>query len=297
LEYQIIDHQRGSRLWMLTAAFALAVIGFGRWRGLTALAGLAVTFAVLLLFVIPAILDGKPPLLTAIVGSAAIMLVVLYLTHGVTVPTSMALLGTLAALTLTGILSAVTTATLKLTGIASEEAAFLSASFQNVDMRGLLLAGILIGALGVLDDVAVTQAYTVNELARANPDLGFAGLYRAASRVGRAHIASVINTIVLAYVGASLPLLLLLAAADRPIGELLSGELLAQEIVRSGVGTMGLITAVPITTAAAALAAQRAAKSARPPRQRRRRPDLLETAWGLDDTAETAGRTQDGTRW
>jgi hypothetical protein len=154
--YQIIDHQRGTQLWLLVAAFALAVIAFGRWRGLFALVGLAITFGVLLLFVVPAILDGQPPLLVAIVGSAAIMLVVLYLTHGFSVPTSMAVLGTLISLTLTGVLAGVATAATKLTGVASEDSSFLTIAFRDVNMQGLLLAGILIGSLGVLDDITVT---------------------------------------------------------------------------------------------------------------------------------------------
>jgi uncharacterized membrane protein len=255
--YQIIDHQRGLQLWALALAFAAAVIAFGRWRGLSALAGLAVSFAVLLLFVVPAILDGRPPLLVAIVGSAAIMLTVLYLTHGFTVTTSVAVLGTLASLTLTGILAAVATGAAHLTGVSGEDTTYLNITFQHVNMRGLLLAGILIGSLGVLDDVAVTQAATVAELAQASPALTARQLYRAAGRVGRAHIASVINTIILAYAGASLPLLLLLTAGNRPLDEVLTSPNLAEEIVRSAVGTIGLIAAVPITTALAAVAATR----------------------------------------
>ncbi len=283
--YQIVDHDRGRALWVLAAAFALAVIAFGRWRGLAALGGLAVTFAVLLLFVVPAILQGASPLLVAIVGAAAIMLVVLYLTHGLTVTTSMAVLGTLVSLVLTGLLSAAATSVTRLTGVSSEESSYLTLSFPEVSMHGLLLAGILIGSLGVLDDVTVTQAYTVRELAHANPGLGFAELYRRAARVGRAHIASVINTIILAYAGASLPLLLLIAAGSRPLGEVLTNQLIAGEIVRSIVGTIGLIAAVPITTALAALAV----RGATPTRVRRpRRPDRLELAWGVDD--ETAPR-------
>jgi len=263
--YQIIDHQRGRPLWILAAAFALAVIAYGRIRGLTALAGLALTFAVLLLFIVPSILDGRPPLLVAIVGSAAIMFTVLYLTHGVNPPTTVALLGTLASLTLTGLLAAAATSITKLTGIADEQASLLSIAHGQVNMHGLLLAGILIGALGVLDDVTVTQATTVSELAQANPELGFAGLYQAATRVGRAHIASVTNTIVLAYAGASLPLLLLISASDRAVGDVLTNQLVAQEIVRSVVGTIGLIAAVPITTGLAALAASRGRLGVRPP--------------------------------
>jgi uncharacterized membrane protein len=255
--YQIIDHQRGKPLLALGIAFAFAIIAFGRWRGLTALAGLAVTFAILLLFMVPAILAGKSPLLVAIVGSAAIMLSVLYLTHGFSLQTSVAVLGTLASLTVTGVLSALSTSVVKLNGVAGEDSTYLNIAYQNVNMQGLLLAGILIGSLGVLDDVAVTQAATVGELARANSTLTYAQLYGAATRIGRAHIASVVNTIVLAYAGASLPLLILLSADDQPIGELLTTQFLAQEIVRSVVGTIGLIAAVPITTALAALVARR----------------------------------------
>jgi uncharacterized membrane protein len=219
---------------------------------------------VLLLFIVPSILDGHSPLLVAIAGSAAIMLSVLYLTHGFTVPTSVAVLGTLTSLTLTGGLSALATAALHLTGVASEEDNFLAIANQDVNMRGLLLAGILIGSLGVLDDVAVTQAVTVEELALANPTLSTVGLYRAAARVGRAHITSVINTIILAYAGASLPLLLLIAAGNQPLGEILTTQLMAQEIARSIVGTLGLIAAVPITTALAAFAASHAVTSGGP---------------------------------
>src|SRR5439155_24336911 len=137
------------------------------------LAGLAVTFAVLLLFIVPAILAGEPPLLVAIAGAAAIMLAVLYLTHGINLTTSVAVLGTLASLTLTGLLAAAATAATTLSGVSDEDSNYLSIVHANVDMRGLLLAGILIGALGVLDDVTVTQATTVDELAKANPSLSF----------------------------------------------------------------------------------------------------------------------------
>ncbi|HEY0699210.1 MAG TPA: YibE/F family protein [Micromonospora sp.] len=256
--YSIVDHQRSTELWMLGAAFALAVIAFGRWRGLTALAGLGVTFAVLLLFVVPAILEGRSPLLVAVVGSAAIMLTVLYLTHGPNLTTTVAVAGTLVSLAITGALSALATAGTHLTGIADETSSYLNITHSQVNMHGLLLAGIVIGSLGVLDDVTVTQSATVAELARANPGYGFRQLYAAATRIGRAHIASVINTIVLAYAGASLPLMLLFTESATPLGDLLTNQLIAQELVRSAVGTLGLIAAVPVTTAlAAALASRR----------------------------------------
>jgi hypothetical protein len=201
------------------------------------------------------------------VGSAAIMLTVLYLTHGFSPSTSVALLGTLASLTLTGLLSYGALGFARLNGVTDDSALTLGMSLP-IDTQGLLLASIIIGALGVLDDVTVTQAVTVGELARANSSYGFARLYRAAGRIGRAHIASVINTIILAYAGASLPLLLLFSIGEQPLGEVLATPVIAQEIVRSVVGTLGLIAAVPITTALAALTASRHADT--PPRRSRR---------------------------
>jgi uncharacterized membrane protein len=253
----VIDHQRGVELGLLAVAFALAVTAFGRWRGVAALAGLAVTFAVLVFFVVPAILVGEPPVLVAIVGSAVIMLTVLYLTHGISLATSVAVLGTLASLTLTGLLSFVAVSALHLTGITDDLSTALGLE-HGVDMEGLLLAGIVIGSLGVLDDVTVTQSATVTELARANPTYRFAQLYRAASRVGRSHIASVINTIILAYAGASLPLLILIIANSSSFGGVVTDQVIAQEIVRSAVATLGLVAAVPITTALAAVTSTRA---------------------------------------
>lgn len=256
--FAIIDHQRGLQLWALGAAFALSLIAFGRWRGVTALLGLAFTFGVVLTFMIPSILDGKPPLLVAIVGCAAIVMTVLYLTHGTGRTTTVAIAGTLSSLVLTGLLSYAAVAATRLTG-ASDETSFLLGQLHGVDLRGLLLAGILVGSLGVLDDVTVTQAVTVQELADANPRYTGRQLYAAAARVGRAHISSVINTIVLAYAGASLPLLVLIVALEDPIGQVLSDQLVATELVRSAVGTIGLITAVPITTGLAAVIIRRGA--------------------------------------
>ena len=250
--YSIVDHQRASELWILVAAFVLALVAFGRWRGVTALAGLAATFALLLFFVVPAILAGEPPLLVAIVGSAAITLTVLYLTHGFALSTTVAVLGTLVSLALTGLLSAAAVSALHLTGITDDISTSLGVT-STVNMEGLLLAGIVIGSLGVLDDVTVTQAATVTELARANPAFRFAQLYRAGSRVGRSHIASVVNTIILAYAGSSLPLLILILANNDSLGEVVTDQIIAQEIVRSVVATLGLIAAVPVTTGLAAL--------------------------------------------
>jgi uncharacterized membrane protein len=256
--YAIVDHQRSSQLWVLAIAFVLAVVAFGRWRGVTALAGLAVTFFLLLYFVVPAILAGDPPLLVAIVGSSAIMLTVLYLTHGFAWSTTVAVLGTLASLTLTGVLGLVSVSAMHLTGFADDASTFVGEVHQ-VNLQGLLLAGIVIGSLGVLDDVTVTQSATVTELARANPTYRFRELYRAGTRVGRSHVASVINTIILAYAGSSLPLMILIIAGDQSLGDVVTDQIIAQELVRSAVATIGLVAAVPITTALGAATARRVA--------------------------------------
>lgn len=263
--YAVVDHDRWGWLLALVALFVAAVIGFARWRGAASLAGLAVSFAVLLAFILPAIQRGESPLPVAIVGSAAIMFVVIYLTHGVSVGTSMAVLGTLAALVLTGLLGLVSTNLLHLTGAGTDEAAILTNVLSGVDLRGLLLAGIIIGTLGVLDDVAITQLSIVGELSLADPSLTARQLYRSAIRVGRSHVASVVNTIILAYAGASLPLMLLLVTAGTGTRDVLSTQAIAAEIVRGVVGTLGLIAAVPITTALAAWAVDRSHRHAAHP--------------------------------
>lgn len=267
--YSIVDHQRGNQLWLLGAAFVLILLLFGRWRGLSALAGLTVTFVLLLFFAVPAILAGESPLLVAIVVSAAITLVVLYLTHGLSLTTTVAVLGTLAALVLTGLLAMLSVAMLELTGVTDDIETAVVVT-HGIDMRGLLIASIVIGSVGVLDDVTVTQSATVSELAHANPSYRFGDLYRAASRVGRSHIASVVNTIVLAYAGSSLPLLVLIVANNDSMSDVVTTQLIAQELVRSGVATIGLIAAVPMTTALAAAVIHRTGTGPRPGKRARR---------------------------
>jgi len=251
-DYAVVDYDRSRPLLILIALFAAVVIGFARWRGFTSLIGLAVSFAVLLLFVLPAIQQGEPPLAVAVVGSAAIMFAVIYLTHGISVSTSVAVLGTLASLALTGLLGLLVTNAMRLTGAGTDETAILSNLLVGVDLRGLLLAGIIIGTLGVLDDVTITQTSIVNELTLADPTLPARRLYTSALRVGRAHAAAVVNTIILAYAGASLPLMLLFVAGGARPMDVITTQAIAAEIVRGIIGTLGLIAAVPITTALAA---------------------------------------------
>jgi uncharacterized membrane protein len=259
VQYFFLDYQRGLPLVALAVVFAAMTVLLSRWRGLAALGGLAISLVVLVRFVIPAILEGSNPLLVATVGSAAIMLTTLYLAHGVNARTTTAILGTLASLVLTGALAVLFVDAVHLTGVSSEEATFLQLSAQQINLEGLLLGGIMIGALGVLDDVTVTQASAVWELRAANTGFGFGSLYRSALRVGRAHIASTVNTLVLAYAGASLPLLILFTVANRALGDALTGEVIAVEIVRTLVGSIGLIASVPLTTGLAAFVATRGA--------------------------------------
>jgi uncharacterized membrane protein len=251
------DFQRRGPLMALAVFFAVAVVILARWRGLFALAGLAVSFAVLVRFILPAILLGKNPVAVAVVGSAAIMFVALYLAHGINARTTTAVLGTVGALFLTGVLAWIFVAGTHLTGLASEESGLLAASLSGVSLKGLLLGGIVIGSLGVLDDVTVTQASAVWELHLANPAYGFSRLYAAGLRIGRDHIASTVNTLVMAYAGASLPLLVLFTLSSRRLSDVLTSEIVAQELVRTLVGSIGLISAVPITTALAAFVADR----------------------------------------
>ena len=252
-QYAFADVERSSSLLLLFAIFAVAVIALGRWTGLRALIGLGLSLVVVAGFVLPALISGRSALLVALVGSAAVMLVGLYLAHGVTVQTSIAVLGTLASLALTVGLAEIFVQATALTGLGSDETGLISATVGGIDLRGLLLAGIVIGSLGVLDDVTVTQSSAVWELHVANPSASVGELYRAGIRIGRDHIASTVNTLVLAYVGASLPLLVVYSLAGSAVGDVLTSEVVAQEVVRTLVGSIGLVAAVPVTTALAAL--------------------------------------------
>ncbi|MEU5097811.1 YibE/F family protein [Streptomyces sp. NPDC020996] len=253
LQYAVTDVDRGFPMALLAGVFALAVVVVGRMRGVMALIALAVSFLVLTLFILPAILEGSNPLVVAVVGSSAIMLIALYMCHGLSARTSVAVLGTLLSLLLIGVLGSVFIGWAALTGNTDDNTGLIHGLYPSIDMSGLLLAGVIIGSLGVLDDVTVTQTSAVWELHEANPSMGWRGLYRAGIRIGRDHIASVVNTLVLAYAGAALPLLLLFSIAQSSVGTVANSELVAEEIVRTLVGSIGLVASVPVTTALAAL--------------------------------------------
>jgi uncharacterized membrane protein len=246
------DFERSTPMLLLVIVFVTSIVVLGRWRGVGALAGLAMSFVVIIVFALPALLEGTNAVAVAIVTAGAIAFIALFLAHGRGLATATALLSTFASLAITAALAAVFLAMSNFTGFGDENVGFLDALGSQIDPRGLLLAGIVIGSLGVLDDVTVTQVSAVWELKRASPDVTFGELYGRALRIGRDHISSTVNTLFLAYAGASLPLLLLFSEANESLGSVATREIVAVEIVRALVGSVGLVASVPISTALAA---------------------------------------------
>jgi uncharacterized membrane protein len=253
--YAFYDFERTWPLIALGAAFAVVIVAVARWRGLRALVGIVVAFAVLVVFLLPALRDGAAAIPVALVASAAILYAVIYLAHGVSLRTSAALLGTLTALLLAAVLSWGAIELAHLTGLSEEQNNEVAAYMGQVSITGLLLAGFIIGSLGVLNDVTVTQASTVFELAELGDGSSRRAIFLGAMRVGRDHIASTVYTLVLAYAGSALPLLLLFSVANRSLGDVLRSESVAIEIARSAVGGIALALSVPLTTGIAAVLA------------------------------------------
>jgi uncharacterized membrane protein len=247
--YAFVDFTRDTPLAALAITFAVLVVAVAGIRGLASLIGLAISFAVLIKFMIPALLSGEPPLAVALVGCSAIMFVLLYLAHGISIRTTTALIGTLFGLGASAALGTWAVGATHLTGVGSEEDLTLTAVAGQVSLSGLLLAGLVVASLGILNDVTVTQASAVWELRAMSPDAPAGRLFAGAMRIGRDHIASSVYTIVFAYAGAALPVLLLINLSNRPLSTILTGEALSQEIVRTLVGSIGLVLAVPLTTA------------------------------------------------
>ena len=251
--YALVDVDRTVPLLLLSALFAGAVVLLAGWKGVSALVGLAASMAVLAFFVLPSLLSGNSPVWVAVVGASAIAILSMGLAHGFNTRTGVALIGTMVALFITAGLGWIFTELMNFTGVGSDDAAYLEAVSGGVlDLRGLLLAGLVIGALGVLDDVTITQVSSVWEVDAASERSTVGSLLAAGMRVGKDHVAAVVNTLVLAYVGAALPLFLLITLSDAPLMQSLNNEAIASEIVRSMVGSLGIIAAVPITTLLAA---------------------------------------------
>lgn len=256
--YAIVDFYRVPWLFVLGLAFAVAVVSVGGFRGVRSILGLVITFGVVLSVLVPGVLSGGNPVFVSLAACGIVVFATLYLVHGFNWKTTAAVSGTLLALGITGVLAVVAMELTRLTGLGTDEAAFLQvATGGGVDLRGLILGGIIVGALGVIDDVTVGQASTVFELHRANPALPPSELFRRSMNVGRDHIASTVNTLVLAYAGASLPLLLLFSMGGNRWDMVISQEMVALEIVRTLVGSLGIVAAVPLTSLLAAVLAFR----------------------------------------
>jgi uncharacterized membrane protein len=249
--YSLYDVQRGLPLVAMAVLFALVTIAVARRRGLFALLGLGFAAVVVVEFILPALVQGQSPLWVGLTGSAAIMFVVLYLAHGFSLRTSTALLGTFAGLALTALIGALAVGATHLTGITSDDNSLLAQMAGQIDPRGLLTCGIILAGLGVLNDVTITQASAVWELREAAPGMAPRRLYRTAMRIGRDHIASTIYTIVFAYAGVALPVLLIIDLYGQPLGAVLTSPDIAEELVRTMASAIALVLAVPLTTALA----------------------------------------------
>lgn len=253
-QYIITDVYRIPTLVFLFAGFILLVLVVAQLRGLFSLAGMVVSGAILFGFILPQILAGADPVMISLVGAVGIAAATVYLSHGIHLKSHLAfgsLVLTLSAVTL---LSSISVRIAQLVGLGSEEAFFLQyGPTANINLQGLLLGGIIMGALGVLDDIVVSQVSVVEQLKLANKKLGFEDLYKRSLEVGKDHVASLVNTLVLAYAGANLPLFLLFYLnQDVPLWVTLNNQLIAEEIVRTLVGSIGLVLAVPFATLVAA---------------------------------------------
>jgi len=259
--YAWVDFSRAQPLTFLAVAFAVLVVAVGRLRGVAAIAGLGLGYVTIIYFMLPALREGENAVGVALSGSVVIMAVILYLAHGFAAKTTAALLGTIGGLLITATLAAWTASAAHLNGLTGEDTYLLSALTGGGDLSGIILCGIIIAGLGVLNDVTITQASAVWEVHGHAPSLGFRQLFASGMRVGRDHLASTVYTIAFAYAGAALPTLLLIDLYNRSLGQVLTSGEIAEEIARTMVGSIGLILAIPLTTAIAAVVVARS----RPP--------------------------------
>ena len=257
--FHVTDYVRTGPLLWLTFLFIAATLLLSGWQGLRSLLGMSVSLAVILIFIVPQILAGRNPMVVAILGSVVMMGISLYLVYGWKSKTHVAVLGLLLSLILTGLLAVWSVNWTRLSGFGAEEAGFLQVAGVQLDTRGLLLAGIIIGTLGALDDITIGQSSTIFELSKANPRLTWQALFKHGMSVGRDHIAAMVNTLLLAYVGAALPLVLMFSVFTESLGVTLNREIIAEEIVRTLVGSLGLLAGVPLTSLIAAYVARRSA--------------------------------------
>ena len=252
-QYAVSDWVRRPALGWLTALFLVVSVGVARFKGLRAFVATGTSLVIVMLFIVPKILAGWNPILVSLLGVGGILVLAIYFVHGLSWSTTAALLGTFVAVIVTMALGLLFTEWAHLTGFGSEEAMMINFGAGQVNLKGLLLAGLLIGALGALTDITIVQASVIRELAHVNPSFGLGELYKRGMNVGLDHIGSLVNTLVLAYTGAALPLFLLLSINDFTVARALNLELVASEVVHTLVGSIGLVLAVPFTTFVAAL--------------------------------------------
>ena len=245
-----VDYVREASLVGLLIIFCLLVLAVGGWKGVSSIVGLVTSFGIIFGVVLPGIQQGINPVLVALGGASLIIGVTFYVSHGLNEKTHLAIAGTLVSLLLTGVLAMIFIEWSHLSGFGAEEAAFLQVVKDGgLNVKGLLLAGIIIGTLGVLDDITISQASIVKELVSANSKLRGKKLFVKAMNVGKDHIASLVNTLILVYAGSSLPLLLLFTLDEsRAVSDVVNYEIVAEEVVRTLVGSIGLVAAVPVTT-------------------------------------------------
>lgn len=247
--YGVVNIDRSSALYLLLGIFVATVLAFGGWQGLRSLAALGGSILAILYILVPGLLGGWSPFAASALVAGVILFVAIFLTHGWNRESGVAFFGTMIAVAATGLFALFATSLTRLSGFAAEESVYLNLNTGGaLDFTGLLLGAIVIGALGVLDDIAVTQAAVVSELRGAKPDAPGREIYQKAMRVGREHVGALVNTLFLAYAGAALPLLLLLYTSPTTLGLALNSEILATEIVRTISGSIGLILTVPIVT-------------------------------------------------
>lgn len=251
--YAFTDYQRGNALLVWGLVIAAAIVIFAALRGVRALVGLVITLGVIAGFLLPALVHGGAPLPLAVVAGSAILFLVVLLVHGFNWKSCSALAGTLIALGIAAVLASLAIDSTQLSGLGSEDNLRILLYLPEVSVTGLMLCGFIIGALGVLNDVTISQASTINELSDLEPEAGMGRLFIGAMKVGRDHISSMVYTLVLTYTGAALPLLLLISVSDRPLLQTLTSDLVATELLRSGIGALALTLAVPITTLIAAV--------------------------------------------
>jgi uncharacterized membrane protein len=291
--YVFVDFVRNIPIAALAVLYAVVVIAVARWRGFRALLGLVGAYFVLVSFILPGLVEGKPPLLLALVGSTVIMIGVLYFAHGFSARTSTALLGTIFGLGITALLAAWATDAANLAGVGNHDASTLVNMSPQISISGIILCGLIISGLGVLNDVTITQSSAVWELYELAPNTSARKLFSSAMRIGRDHIASTVYTIAFAYAGAALPILIIVMLYDRPLAEALTSAELSEEVIRTLVGSIGLVLAIPVTTLIAVLVVKATGMKRLAAAGTAVSPDDLDDTGALAAAAVVAGSEKD----